>query len=84
MTVKVHHDLEAELGPQLVHVTLKAGRQAKRVDRKVVEVSGSGVVEVTFELPADVPDDVVQIAAFIGQDYASSMQHIQTDPMPVK
>ena len=84
VTVRVHHDVEADLGPQLVHVTLKAGRPAKRVDRKVVQVSGSGVVEVTFELPADVPDDIVQVAAFIGQDYANCLQHIQTDPRPVK
>ncbi len=84
VTVKVHHDLEAELGTQLVHVTLKAGKKASRVDRKVVEVSGSGVVELAFGLPAEVPDEIVQFAAFIGKDYANSMQHIQTDPIPVE
>lgn len=81
VTVKVHYDLEAELGQQLVHVTFKAGKQAKRVDRKVVEVAGSGVVEVPFDVPADVADNLVSFAAFIGKDYPNSMQHLQTEPI---
>ena len=36
VTVKLRHTLENSLGEQLVHVTLKAGLAAKRVDRKVV------------------------------------------------
>ncbi len=83
ITIRIHHDLEAELGKQLVHVTLKAGQQAERLDRKIVEVSGSGQVEITFELPADVPDDVVSFAAFIGKDYPGNLQHLQTDPVAV-
>jgi N-sulfoglucosamine sulfohydrolase len=84
VTVRVHHDVEAELGKQLVHVTIKAGKQAARVDRKIVEVSGSGVAEVRFDLPANVPDDIVEFAAFIGKDYPTSLQHLQTDPVPVQ
>jgi N-sulfoglucosamine sulfohydrolase len=84
LTVKVHYDLEAELGTQLVHVTFKEGQQGRRVDRKVVEVSGSGKVEVTFDVPAQVPDELVSFAAFIGKDYQSSMQHLQTDPIPAE
>ncbi len=83
ITVKIHHDLEAELGTQSVHVTLKAGNQGKRLDRKVVEVSGSGAVEVTFDVPPEVSDEFVSFAAFIGKDYQSNMQHLQTDPIPV-
>ena len=56
---------------------------AKRLDRKVVEVSGSGMAEVTFELPADVPDNLVSFAAFIGKDYPGSLQHLQSDLIPV-
>ncbi len=83
VTVKIHYDLEAELGHQLVHVTLKAGNQGERVDRKVVEVAGSGVDEVKFDVPADVPDDLVSFAAFIGKDYQSNMQHLQTNPIRI-
>jgi N-sulfoglucosamine sulfohydrolase len=83
VTVRVNHDLEAELGAQLVHVTFKGGKLAKRLDRKVVEVSGSGMAEVTFELPADVPDNLVSFAAFIGKDYPGSLQHLQSDLIPV-
>ena len=84
LTVKVRHRLDAGLGEQLVHVTLKAGPEAKRVDRKVVKVSGEGVMEVTFDVPATVPGNTVRFAAFIGEDYASNMQHLQTAPVPVR
>ena len=84
LVVKVRHKLEAGLGEQLVHVTLKAGPEAKRVARKVVKVSGDGVAEVTFDVPASVPGNVVHLAAFIGEDYASNRQHLQTAPVPVR
>jgi N-sulfoglucosamine sulfohydrolase len=83
LTVKVHHTLDDALGEQLIHVTLKAGPDAKRVDRKVVIASGSGVVEVTFDVPEAVPGNIVRLAAFIGEDYPSSKQHLQTEPIPV-
>jgi N-sulfoglucosamine sulfohydrolase len=84
LVVKVRHKLDAELGEQLVHVTLKAGPELNRVDRKVVKVSGEGVVEVTFDVPAVVPGNVVGFAAFIGEDFAGSRQYLQTDPVPVR
>ena len=84
LAVKVRHKLEAGLGEQLVHVTLKAGPEAKRVDRKVVKVSGEGVTEVTFDVPAAVPGNIVRFAAFVGADYASNLQHLQTDSVPVR
>jgi N-sulfoglucosamine sulfohydrolase len=84
VTVKVRHKVEADLGEQFVHVTLKAGPEAKRVDRKVVKVSGEGVIEVTFDVPATVPGNVVQFAAFIGEDYASHKQHLHTAPLPLR
>ena len=84
LVVKVRHKLEAGLGEQLVHVTLKAGPEGKRLAREVVKVSGDGVAEVTFEVPASVPGNVVRLAAFIGEDYASNMQHLQTAPVPVR
>ena len=84
VTVKLNHKLNDELGEQLVHVTLKAGPKAKRVDRKVVKISGTGAIEVVFDVPEDVPGDVVSFAAFIGQDYDSNLQHLQTKPIPVR
>ncbi|NQT14236.1 MAG: heparan N-sulfatase, partial [Planctomycetes bacterium] len=84
LLVKLCHKVEADLGEQLVHVTLKAGPEPRRVERKVAKVSGEGVVEVTFDVPDTVPGNVVCIAAFIGEDYASHLQHLQTDPVPVR
>ncbi len=84
VTVRVRHKVDAGLGEQLVHVTLKAGPQFKRVDRKVVKVSGDGVIEVTFDVPAAVPGNIVRFAAFIGEDFTRNRQHLQTGPVPVR
>jgi len=84
LVVKINHKLSDELGEQMVHVTLKDGAQGKRVERKVVKVSGQGVVEVTFDVPATVADSVVHFAAFIGEDYAGNLQHIQSEPVPIR
>jgi N-sulfoglucosamine sulfohydrolase len=84
ITVRVRHTLETGLGEQRVHVTLKAGPEAKRVERKVVKVAGTGAVDVTFTLPATVPGNTVRIAAFIGEDFARRKQHLQTGPLPVR
>jgi len=84
LSVELRHKVEAALGEQLVHVTLKAGPEGRRVDRKVVNVSGEGVIEVSFDVPATVPGNMVRIAAFIGKDYASNIQHLQTEPVPVR
>jgi len=84
VVVQVRHKLEAGLGEQLVHVTLKAGPEDKRVDRKVVKVSGEGVTEVSFDLPTAPPGNTVRFAAFIGEDYAGSLQHLQTAPVPIR
>jgi hypothetical protein len=84
ITVTVRHKVESELGEQLVHVTLKAGHEAKRVERHVVEISGEGSVDVTFNVPAEVPDNIVRFAAFIGKDHPSNLQYLQTAPVPVR
>lgn len=84
LTVKLRYKVEAALGEQLVYVTLKAGPEGKRVDRKVMKVSGEGVIEVSFDLPATVPGNIVRFAAFVGKGYASNIQHLQTGPVPVR
>jgi N-sulfoglucosamine sulfohydrolase len=84
VTITIHYDLEADLGQQQIHVTLKAGRAAERVERKVLTIAGSGHLEVTFDLPAEVTDNTVSFAAFVGKDYPGNLQHVQTKPIPAR
>ena len=84
VVVTLHHKLPASLGEQLVHVTLKAGPKATRVDRKIVQVSGQGEVEVSFDVPAEVTGNTIRFAAFIGKGNASRLQHLQTKPLPLR
>jgi N-sulfoglucosamine sulfohydrolase len=84
VVAKLRHTLPEALGEQLVHVTLKAGAEDQRVERQVVTVSGSGVLEITFQLPASVPDNRIRFAAFVGQDYPSNLQHLQSESIPVQ
>ena len=84
VTVKLRHHLPEALGEQMFHVTLKAGKNARRVDRKVVKATGEGVLEVTFNVPGDVPDNTVSFAAFVGEEYTKSLQYVQSDPVPAR
>ncbi len=84
VTVAISHSLNKALGEQSVHVTLKQGPQGQRVDRKVVKVTGKGSVEVSFSIPKDVEGNTVSFAAFIGEDYATNLQHVQTGRIAVK
>ena len=84
VTVKIQHRLKAALGEQSIHVTLKAGPNLKRLDRKVVKVAGNGEVEVTFSIPPKLPGNAVRFAAFVGKDYASNLQHLQTPAIKVR
>lgn len=83
VTVKVPHQLPDDLGEQSIHVTLKAGPENKRVGREVVKATGKGVLEVRFEVPAEVPGRVVSFAAFVGEEYQGSLQHISTKAIEV-
>ena len=82
--VKIPHTLSKELGEQLVHVTLKAGPDEKRVARKVAKARGKGVLEVDFEVPAELAGGVLSFAAFVGEDYSKNLQHIASKKIPVK
>ncbi len=77
ITVRIAHSLPAELGEQVLTVTIKSGADGKRLDRKTVKASGDGIAEIVFDLTADVPEDVV-FAAFVGEEFKSSLQHIQS------
>ncbi|MCA9121837.1 MAG: sulfatase [Planctomycetaceae bacterium] len=84
VTVRVAHMLSTDLEEQSIHVTLKAGPEAKRVDRKVLQATGQGEIEVAFDIPSTLAGSVVQFAAFIGKDYATNLQHLQTSPVKVQ
>jgi N-sulfoglucosamine sulfohydrolase len=84
VTLQLNYNVDADLGQQLVHVTLKAGPDATRVERKVVTVSGKGTLEITFDVPSTVPGNTVRFAAFIGKDHPSNLQYLQSKALPVR
>ncbi len=75
VSVTVVHALADELGKQQLHVTLKSA-ELKRIQRKVVEISGSGKTVVQFELPNN-QTEVGAVAAFVGAAYDVSLEHVQ-------
>jgi N-sulfoglucosamine sulfohydrolase len=84
VTLKIEHNLPANLGEQVLTVTLKGGSAARRLDRKTVKASGRGTAHVTFDVPADVPEGIVSFAVFVGQNIQSGLQHIQSKPQPAR
>ncbi len=81
--VKVTHNLPAELGEKPIQVTIKSGDGA-RIERKEVKVSGTGVIEVTFDIPAEVKGGKVSFAGLVGKGLQDSLQHLQSKPVPVE
>jgi len=79
----VRHTLPGKLGEQLLHVTAKRG-DGKRIDRKVLAVSGTGKVEVTFAIPDDAGLKAVSYAAFVGKDFPGCLQHVTTKAVTVE
>jgi len=84
VTVKVRHRLKADLGEQLLHVTLKGGKANTRIHREVVKVSGTGEADVVFQVPDPVPDGVVSFAVFIGEEFSKNLQHLVSGAVPAK
>jgi N-sulfoglucosamine sulfohydrolase len=84
VTVMINHNLPADLGEQVLTVTMKGGPDGMRLDRKTVKAKGKGVAEVVFEVPANVPGNVVSFAAFVGEDYQKSLQHLQSAAVPAR
>ncbi|MBL9130351.1 MAG: sulfatase [Verrucomicrobiaceae bacterium] len=81
--VKVKHTFPADLGEKPIQVTLKGGGN-ERIERKEVKASGTGEIEVTFDIPAEVPGGKVIFAGLVGTSIKDSLQLIQTKPVPVK
>lgn len=77
-TVQIKHKIPKQLGEQKLHVTLKGGRDQKRVERKVVSVAGTGTETVEFAIPESLKDDVISCAVFVGEDFQHNLQHIQS------
>jgi N-sulfoglucosamine sulfohydrolase len=82
LVVKIRHQLTADQGEQLLHVTLKDAA-GKRVERQIITISTKGVATVTFKVPATLSGNTVQLAAFIGKDFNSNLQHITTNKLPL-
>ncbi len=83
ITVRIQHALHDDLGPQLLHVTLKQ-HDNTRIERQVIEVQGNATAEVTFDVPADLPGGAVIIAAFVGADIKNALQHLNSKPVPLR
>lgn len=83
VTVTVNHKIPADIGEQLIHVTLKE-QTGGRIERKVVKCRGTGALEVSFAVPANPGLAKVVFAAFIGEDYPTCLQHVVSRPLPVK
>ncbi|MEM9586300.1 MAG: sulfatase [Planctomycetota bacterium] len=90
--VRLVHKLPKDLGSQSLHVTLKqctvdSVKNAKRLDRQVVQIQGEGERLIRFRLPEPAPGGSKQaicISAFVGPDYSTNFQHITTKPQAVK
>ncbi|MCA8990936.1 MAG: sulfatase [Planctomycetaceae bacterium] len=82
-TFQIRHKFPTELATQKLHVTLKQGNKGVRVSRQVVEASGNGEVQLSFELPEEVTDNILHVAVFVGEDFEHNLQHTQSNPIEV-
>ena len=77
------HKIPKRLKEQLLHVTLKNG-SGKRIERKVLKASGSGEIEVQFDVPKDLQGNKVSFAAFIGADFSKNLQLLNSKSIDLK
>lgn len=83
-TLRIAHEFSGPEREQSITVTLLRGGGKERLDRRVVKVRGSGETSVTFNIPGELSGQNVKFAAFVGEDFASTPQHLQSDPVTVK
>jgi N-sulfoglucosamine sulfohydrolase len=83
VTVTLRHTLSQQHGEQLLHVTLK-NQNNQRIERKVLTVKGTGSAQVPFDVPDEDALTAVVFAAFVGKDFPSCLQHIVSQPVPVR
>ncbi len=77
------HKIPKRLGEQQLHVTLKDGL-GKRIERKVLKASGTGEIEVKFDVPKIVPGNKTSFSVFAGKDYSNNLEHLTSKPIPIK
>ncbi len=57
---------------------------ARRLERQILKVSGKGEIELNFSLPSTMPGNTVRFAAFVGEEFTSSLQRLQTASIPIR
>ncbi len=77
VTVLIQHTIPKQLETQKVHVTLK--NDGKQIERKILEVLGTGKTEVTFAVPNNLRNSSLRVAAFVGADYPTNLQIVQEE-----
>ena len=82
-TVTVSHAFPVDLREQTLLVTLK-GDKGRRIERKTLKASGTGVIDVVFDIPADLADRHVSFAGLVGENIQTALQHIEGKAVPVK
>lgn len=82
-TVKLSHTFPGDLGEKPIQVTLKDDRN-KRVERRTITAKGTGVIEVTFDIPPNLGTKAVIFAGLVGDNINNALQHLQTKPVPLK
>lgn len=86
--IVIRHQLPESFGTQKLHVTLKtASLDPKanvngRIHREVLEVVGAGQVTVKFDVPESIMEDAVRVAAFIGEEFSSNLEYVQSPAIP--
>ena len=76
ISVLIEHTIPKQLKVQQIHVTLKHG--GKRLERKIIDVSGTGKTEISFPVSSDLKKADLSVAAFVGADYSKNLQHVVT------
>jgi len=79
----IAHKIPKRLGEELLHVTLKDG-SGKRIERKVLKASGTGEIQVQFDVPKGLQGNQASFAAFIGGEFAKNLQHLSSKPIGIK
>ncbi len=84
VTVGIRHHFAEGVGEQAITVTMLAGDSRERLERKVLKARGEGEIEATFAVPAAQSGRSIKFAAFVGEDFTRTPQHIQSVPLTVK
>ncbi len=76
LVVSLDYKLPKRLGAQPLFLTLKDENQ-KRIERQERLITGTGTVVVTFAVAEGVEPNELNLAAFVGKDFRSSLQYLQ-------